>query len=134
MPRHRGWVPISDDLLLMLLHGLRKNSGTSPSTPALKLRRYLATRERHRLEYLLGTERGLAIGLLAGLPAVERDFVFITRRTVLLSHRDSTATSSLFPQQQPSTRVRRRCGKVYNSLADTCWPWAGLHELIAWKS
>jgi hypothetical protein len=88
-------------LLLMLLHGLRKNSGTSPSTPALKLRRYLATRERHRLEYLLGTERGLAIGLLAGLPAVERDFVFISRRTVLLSHRDSTATSSLFPQQHP---------------------------------
>ena len=71
-----------------LRHGLQK-SGASATAAALELRSHFAAGKRHRFKNFFRTERRLTVGLLHCLSAVKSVLLFISRRTVLLSHRNS---------------------------------------------
>src|SRR5437763_1041256 len=71
-----------------LRHGLHE-SGTSATTAALEWGSDLAAGERHCLKHFFRSERRLTVGLFHCISAVESVLVFINRRMVLLSHRNS---------------------------------------------
>lgn len=97
-----------------ILHARRL--GAAASTPALELGCDFAAGQRHGFEDLLGTEFGFLIRLLGGLPAIQCALLFFSRRTVLLSHKNSTGPSFVLPQHTHNLGEKSVGGSLQQSL------------------
>jgi hypothetical protein len=100
-----------------MLHARRL--GAAASTPALELCRDFARGQRHGFEDPLGTEFGFWIRLLGGLPGIQSAILICSRTTVLLSHRNSTGPSFVFPQHSYNLS-EKSAGEVCNKVLKMC--------------
>ncbi len=98
----------------------QKVSRTPAGPPALKLRGDLLAGQCHSFKNFFRTECWLLIRLLGGLLVFQFTLPFFRRRTVLMSHRNSTGLRSGTPSTNTHNLGEKSVGEVYNRLSKIC--------------